>query len=337
MNLGNIKIQYRQVFLLICLVVFILFSFGCTGIENNHYNDEQGKNTRLTISNFNFDGTPVELTFTKSPERVIVTRPEILDLLLELGVGDKVVGASFPLSTKVDVSQYKEKIPNTLLGVNEFDKETALMLHPDLIIGWRMSFRTGALGDTSYWRGQGVQTYIEENSGPIPGVDPFPPCTVDSEIQFIRNMGKIFGKEQIAEEKIKEIETYLALMESKAKEQKPKKVLTIEFMRDQIEVFGDKIISGDIIRRLGSENINYEVPFISTEQLRYEDPDVIFIVYHGDEADKLNAMRHLEREPISHIRAVREGKVYPLPYSYICATNIRTKKSIEAIYKGLYE
>lgn len=37
-------------------------------------------------------------------------------------------------------------------------------------------------------------------------------------------------------------------------------MLTIEFMGDKIEVFGDKLLSGDIIKRLGSFNINYEVP-----------------------------------------------------------------------------
>ncbi|MFR8649681.1 hypothetical protein [Dialister invisus] len=39
----------------------------------------------VSIVNFTFDGSPSKLTFSKVPQRVIVTRPEILDVLICLG------------------------------------------------------------------------------------------------------------------------------------------------------------------------------------------------------------------------------------------------------------
>ena len=159
----------------------------------------------VSIVNFTFDGSPSKLTFSKVPQRVIVTRPEILDVLICLGVSDKVVAASFPMNTKDRIPYYKEKIPHAVIVEGELDKETALIQNPDFIIGWRMSFRNGALGDVSFWKEKNIPIYIEENSGPVPAVDPFPPCTIDSEINFIRNMGMIFNKEEKAVQVINKI------------------------------------------------------------------------------------------------------------------------------------
>jgi hypothetical protein len=200
-----------------------------------------------------------------------------------------------------------------------------------------MSFREGALGDVSFWKEKNIPVYIEENSGPVPAVDPFPPCTVDSEMNFIRNMGAIFDKEETAAQVIDEIESVLRELQKKAKGERPVRVLTIEFMGDKIEVFGDKLLSGDIIKRLGSFNINYEVPFISAEELRTADPDVIFLIYHGGNTDREIAKSHFEEAPLFYLRAVQMGRIYPLEYKYVCATNVKTGESIDAIYKGLYE
>lgn len=69
----------------------------------------------VSIVNFTFDGSPSKLTFSKVPQRVIVTRPEILDVLICLGVSDKVVAASFPMNTKDRIPYYKEKIPHAVI------------------------------------------------------------------------------------------------------------------------------------------------------------------------------------------------------------------------------
>ena len=154
-----------------------LFS-GCGGKTEKMEVSESLLPKPVSIINFTFDGSPSRLTFSKVPQRVVVTRPEILDVLIRLGVGDKVVAASFPMNAKDRIPYYKEKIPHALIVEGELDKETALIQKPDFIIGWRMSFREGALGNVSFWKEKNIPVYIEENSGPVPAVDPFPPCTV---------------------------------------------------------------------------------------------------------------------------------------------------------------
>lgn len=319
------------------VVVGIALLSGCGGKTEKMEGSETFLSKPVSIVNFTFDGSPSQLTFSKVPQRVIVTRPEILDVLICLGVSDKVVAASFPMNTKDRIPYYKEKIPHAVIVEGELDKETALIQNPDFIIGWRMSFRNGALGDVSFWKEKNIPVYIEENSGPVPSVDPFPPSTVDGEMNFIRNMGMIFNKEEKAVQVINEIESILKELQEKAKGKRPVRVLTVEFMGDKIEVFGDKLLSGDIIKRLGSFNINYEVPFISAEELREADPEVVFLIYHGGDTDREFAKGYFKEAPLFHLRAVQTKRIYPLEYRYICAANVKTGESIKAIYKGLYE
>ena len=328
---------WQKIVMTVIMGAGITLLSGCGGKTEKMEASESLLPKPVSIVNFTFNGSPSQLTFSKVPQRVIVTRPEILDVLIHLGVSDKVIAVSFPMNRKDSIPYYKEKVPHAMIVEGELDKETALIQNPDFIIGWRMSFRDGALGDVSFWKEKNIPVYIEENSGPLPTVDPFPPCTVDSEMNFIRNMGMIFNKEEKAAQTIDEIETVLKGCREKAKGKKPVRVLTVEFMRDKIEVFGDKLLSGDIIKRLGSSNINYEVPFISAEELRNADPDAIFLIYHGGETDREFAESQFKEAPLSHLRAVQTGRVYPLEYKYICATNVKTGESIEAIYKGLYE
>ena len=109
-------------------------------------------------------------------------------------------------------------------------------------------------------------------------------------------------------------------------------------MGDKIEVFGDKLLSGDIIKRLGSFNINYEVPFISAEELRTADPDVIFLIYHGGNTDREIAKSHFEEAPLFYLRAVQIGTYLSVGIiNNVCATNVKNRgKHEDAIYKGLY-
>ena len=85
-----------------------LFS-GCGGKTEKMEVSESLLPKPVSIINFTFDGSPSRLTFSKVPQRVVVTRPEILDVLIRLGVGDKVVAASFPMNAKDRIPYYKEK------------------------------------------------------------------------------------------------------------------------------------------------------------------------------------------------------------------------------------
>ena len=323
----------KFIFLLGCCLVAILC--GCGHEQGNV--DHGAAPALVEVQNYNFRGQETKLRFQKIPERVLVTRPEILDVLAALRVEERVVMASLPKAMEGELPSYQRLFPDTSFTLNELDKETAVMQRPDFIIGWRRSFSKSSLGSTEYWQSKGVPVYIEENSGPIPAVEPFPPGTVASEIDFIHNMGKIFQRETEAAREVHKIETALAQAQKLAARHQPQRVLSIAFIRNHIEVFGDKLLLGDIVNLLGSTNINYPYPFINGEQLLKTDPDVIFLVYHGGEQEAALALAHLQKEPYAKMRSVKNNKVTLINYKYLCASNVRTATTIATVYRGIYE
>lgn len=291
----------------------------------------------VVVSNFDYMGHQNEISFSQVPERTIVARPEVLDALIALHAEQSVCAAYITKDRTSDIPELQKLMPNCRFFANELDRETALMLKPDFIIGWRWNFRKGALGNVDFWNRRKVATYIEENSGPVPAVDPFPPSTVESEIQFLQNMGTIYHREEEAGQMVEEIRRTLRSRQEAASHLGPRKAITIEFMGNKIEVFGDKLLSGDIIRKLGCSNYNYEIPFITGGELRMSDADTIFIIYHGSDLEAQNALDKLSQPEFKDIPAVKAGRIHFLPYRYICASNIYTAQCIREIYKGLYE
>lgn len=312
----------------------LLFFAGCGSIQSSSLQTKMSGTT--VINNFDFDGRATQIQVQGVPERVIVARPEILDALMALHA-ENYICAAYITRDKIDqIPELQKKMPKAVFYTSEMDRETALMMHPDFILGWRMSFRKGALGDTAFWRERNIPVYIEENSGPIPAVDPFPPSTVETEIRFIQNMGRLFQKEEEADDIVRDIQSALDEGIAKAREVPARRVITIEFMRDKIEVFGEKLLSGNIIQKLGSRNIQFDTPFISREELRMCGADTMFIVYHGDEQAGANALAQIQVPEFRDIPAVKNGRVFLLPYRNVCASHVHTAQTIRGISNGLY-
>ena len=317
---------------LLCCGLF--FFAGCGSIQSSSLQTKMSGTT--VINNFDFDGRAMQIQVQGVPERVIVARPEILEALMALHA-ENYICAAYITRDKIDqIPELQKKMPKAVFYTSEMDRETALMMHPDFILGWRMSFRKGALGDTAFWRERNIPVYIEENSGPVPAVDPFPPSTVETEIRFIQNMGRLFQKEEEADDIVRDIQSALDEGIAKAREVPARRVITIEFMRDKIEVFGEKLLSGNIIQKLGSRNIHFDTPFISREELRMCGADTMFIVYHGDEQAGANALAQIQVPEFRDIPAVKNGRVFLLPYRNVCASHVHTAQTIREISNGLY-
>lgn len=312
--------------LLLCMTLLILTGCGTNKTEKSGYAET------LEIQNFTYTGEPRTIRLNHVPRRIIVCGTSAIDTLLALGQKDHIVGAV--VSDKRDLEKYRAILGKDLVTDHVFSQEEALLRKPDFILAWRMYFSDKQIGSQEFWKSRNADTYIQEASGPIPSLKGFPPCTIDSEKQFIRNMGKIFQKEEEASGYLKDIDEGL---ENARKEIKSPKVLAIEFMGKNIEVFGKKLLSGDIVKEIGGEIVDFGNPFISREQLVMSDADVIFIIYHGDEAAGKKAASFLSQPIYSHIRAVQEGRIYPLEYTRIVAPGVNVVDTIRYMESCLSE
>lgn len=116
----------------------------------------------LTITTYNYAKEQVQYTFEKAPERVYAQAQDNIEILLALGLGDKIVGSS-----GLD-GEIRPDLAEEFAKINYYDsmpsKEEMLGLEPDFITGWYSTFSDKRLGDVDFWQERGIGTYMALNS-----------------------------------------------------------------------------------------------------------------------------------------------------------------------------
>lgn len=290
-------------------------------------------NAALQVTNFTFFGEPQQVSVTKAPQRAVVYGTSALDTLIALNVGDRIIAAV--ITEGMPVEQYRSKLPNAQIYTQALPLEKIMEIQPDFLLAWRRFFADTQLGDTAKWLQQGIPAYIQDASGPIPAKGNFPDCNINSELNFIRNMGIIFEQQQASKKIIADIQS--KLNQNDKLQLKNNKVLVVEFINGTIEVFGQDLLSGDIIKHFGGSIIEYGAPFVSQEELTTMDVDYIFVVYHGGKQEAAAALRHMNNSLYKHLRAVQKGNVYPLNYRLIVAPGVNVLQSVDYIHSCLFK
>lgn len=292
-------------------------------------------NYPLTIENINSRIENEELVYKRPPQRVIAVWQNSIETLLALGVGDRIIAGNGVPDKKYFLPQYQEeysKIPYT--GIQLLDLETTMMLKPDFIIGWYSTFSPKVLRETEFWHKRGVNTYISANSVPNKRYK-----TLQNEYDDILKLGKIFDKQQRAEEIVGNMQAEINFVKEKTShiQQKPR-ALVVEFLGKDVGVYNEKSLAGNIINELHGELLAPKDLNIGIEQIINYDPDVIFVIvieaYYGMEEEMVK--RITEHNALKNLRCVKNGRVIPLPLYNVYSSGIRTYDGIKAISRGLY-
>ncbi len=348
-------------FLIIC-VLFALLLTGCQPVvkENSESIAKLQKAEDYTTDSYNYNEAdyPVDITnlnsasdletqtYTKPPKRVVAVWQNSIETLIALGVGDRIVAAMGLPDKKYLRPEYQEqyeKIPYTTF--NSLDMETVTMLEPDLILGWYSTFEAKELRSTDYWHKRDVHTYIATSSAPLQNskgdfIFNRPMHTLDEEYDYILDLGKIFDRNEKAEELVSQMKGTINAVTEKTKDlHKRPRGLIIEFMGErQVNVYGEKSLAGNILENLNGELLAKDTQQLSMEQIVDLDPDAIFIIIiesnYGREQKFLD--RIYENKAISQLRCVKEHRVYTLPLFTVYSSGVRTSDGIDIIAKGLY-
>ncbi len=139
----------------------------------------------VTVSNCG-----VDITFDAAPERVVAIKSTSIELLLALGLGDRIVGTAFsdgPVPEKwadeaADLTELSPFMPN---------EESVLELEPDLVYsGWESAFAADASGERDELASLGVASYVQPAACRSTG--PLPKLTFDEISDEIRELAAIF-------------------------------------------------------------------------------------------------------------------------------------------------
>ena len=144
------------------------------------------------------DNCGTEVTFDAAPSRVVTIKSTSTEMLLALGLGDRIVGTAFqdgPLPANL-----AEKAGALVSVADQVPSEEAVLgLEPDLVYaGWESNFSADGAGERESLEALGVHTYVAPSACKGDGYRPNP-LTFDDVFAEIREVAGVFRVTDAAE------------------------------------------------------------------------------------------------------------------------------------------
>lgn len=155
------------------------------------------------------DNCGTAVTVAAAPKRIVTIKSSATELLLALGLGDRIVGSAFldgPLPASL------ASAGKGLNVVSDFvpGQEAVLALTPDFVYGgWESNFTADGVGERGQLEGLGIGSYVSPAACKGAGYMP-DPLTFDSVFAEIAEAGAIFGRADAADKLVTTQEKALA-------------------------------------------------------------------------------------------------------------------------------
>lgn len=300
---------------------------------------EEGNNTGagVTIENIKvenyFDMGINREHFVKVPERVLVVGANEIELLLDLDTADAILAAAdgqnhAEYGFKERNRPYFEKLPK--ISRQSIVTEHVLSLQPDLIVAEQQFFSKNYLGSTDHWNARGIHTMVPVNTTSPGKVNREE--TLTREMQFIRDMGAVFQKEERAERIIRDTYARIDKVREAVKDEPAPRVMILDRM-SILASYGRKKIAGDMAASLGAE-VPDTPAAVSFERLIELDPDVIFLVVYRDEEKELSFLS--DHPALQGMKCIKEHRIYGIPLKYVYGPQTRTIDALGYMAERMY-
>ena len=138
------------------------------------------------------DNCGTTVTFAEAPERVLAIKSTSIEMMLALGLQDRIIGTAFsdgPAAEEwaqdaASLPVVDEKVPG---------QEATLDLEPDLVYaGWESNVTADGAGDRTTLASLGVNTYVSPSACQKAEYQPNP-LTFDDVFDDVDEVGQIFG------------------------------------------------------------------------------------------------------------------------------------------------
>mgnify|MGYP002570440073 FL=1 len=303
-----------------------------TGQEEDTTSESLRTEYPLTLDIYDADGNVVSVTFESAPERIVSTQLSITELLLDLGLEDKIVGILDPESDVDEELAERLSSLNSLGPKTTISKEAVIALDPDIVMGksTRM-FTDNAVGTVESYLDLGIGVYTQLSSVDV--IDQ----SLENILQDIRNIGIIFDVQEEANAYADSLEEQLnATLERVSTEAEGKEALTAILMtgyQDGTFVAYVSDLSSILLETVGMTNVlESGGSGLTLENLISLNPDVI--IYVDDENDELNSL--LAEDAIQDVSAVANGRVLEIAYIDVMEYGARIISTLDVFADFLY-
>ncbi|MDN4603008.1 ABC transporter substrate-binding protein [Paenibacillus sp. F6_3S_P_1C] len=269
----------------------------------------------LTVSNYTSEnGTWVakEQTFDKAPERVVANTQGAAELLVRLGLTDKIVGvAALFGNVSADIADEFKKIP--VLAEGYVGKEVTIGASPDLVMGRGGLFEDAdwGVGTVNSLNDMSIKTYVQNTS--VTG------ASLDSLYKDITELGEIFNVQAKAAAYVEQLKVREEALKARASSE------TINYA--SFSDNGDGTIgiyngNGDTFIESAMSLINMhnmlidETGTLSLEKLIEVNPDVMIISRYAGGIDPEETIKKLlANKQVQNINAVKNKKIFIIDFN----------------------
>lgn len=301
--------------------------------------DTNSNFTPVTIRNFDAAENRLDYTYLHSPVRVAITHPGATELLLELGLDNRILSTLAPYGPPLKriAEQYNRL---TIMSAQYVPSlEEMLEMQPDMIIGWSHNFSESALGDVRFWHERNIATYIMPST-----LGRTKPTLDNSVYALLADMGSIFGVQDKADRLIKNYQARVAHTQQLTANIEPKKTVMVlqNHSNGQFTLYNSSYLIGTMIKMAGGIHIADDVlSIVGAEKVLSYDPDYILYVSFSkngtdDLSDEEAAAQLSQIDELSSLRAIRESHIINLPFFTVNNGGVRTVDAIEKISRQLY-
>ncbi|MEM8858111.1 MAG: ABC transporter substrate-binding protein [Chloroflexota bacterium] len=288
-------------------------------------------------------GEPV--TFNAPPERAVTNDVNITEIFLDVGLKDKLVGYSGVSDVRDVGGDYRQQLDDVpLLSPKYIDLEVLVGAEPDFFFaGWNYGF-SEEKGITPVELEQyGIESYVlTESCIRIMERDQ---VSLEDTFNDLLNIGRIFGVEDVAEEKVAQYRAELTeIEETIGAVDEPLRVFVYDSGEESPFTAAKFAMPNAMIEAAGGVNIFNDVETswtaVNWEDVVDRNPEHIVIIDY-DEPDAQGKIDFLKSQPeLADVDAIKNDKFVVLTYAEATPgpRNVaRTRTLAEAFYSEKFE
>lgn len=293
----------------------------------------------IVIRNFDSDGNPMSFEYEEPPSRVIITYPGATELLIDLGLENRIVGTVEPYGEEPE--RYRETYSRLPLVTNSYvpSREQVMALQPDLLMGWSHHFTPAALGDVRQWYERNIGVYI------VPATIRKNQPTMESTVYpFIDDMGQLFQVPERASAYKEQLQKRVQKVTEQVNQRnyKPNVIILQAHGHSTYSLYGPVYLVDEIVKKAGGHNLtDRQISVVGPERVLAFDPDVIVFVTvsQGNRTPSAEeAIAELLKDPnLRNMRAIRERRIIAVPFADVNNGNGRVVDALERIAQGFEE
>ncbi|MFF1275891.1 ABC transporter substrate-binding protein [Streptomyces marokkonensis] len=280
------------------------------------------------------DNCGVRTTYEKPPSRVVTIHQHPAELMLALGLRDRMVGTAFPDSGVLpELEKAYRAIPR--LAEREPSFETILEAGPDLVYGgYGSAFAENEGRSRKAFADAGIDTHLNREYCGKKRV------TMKDTYDEIRTIGGIFGVPDRADDLVADLTVRVDEAATKVEDEPETRVFVYDSGDKAAFTAGGKSLGTELIRLAGGKNVFADLDDVfgdvSWEQVVERKPEVIAIYdYAGAGSVEQKKQFLLSQPALKDVPAVRNERFVVLPLT-ATLVGIRSAYAIEELARGIH-